>query len=42
MTGKVRIHIGDAADMGKRFAESWHRAEAGEVVDETNATFRDL
>jgi len=42
MSGTVRVHIGNAADMGKRFTEAWHRAEAGEAVDETNITFRDL
>ena len=28
--------------MGRRFVDAWHRAERGEIVDETNITFRDL
>jgi predicted transcriptional regulator len=42
MSDNVRIHIGDAEEMGRRFADAWRRAESGEEVDETNLTFRDL
>jgi predicted transcriptional regulator len=42
MTSNVRVHIGTAEDMGRRFVDAWHRAEHGEAVDETNLTFRDL
>jgi predicted transcriptional regulator len=42
MSDKLRIHIGDAEDMGRRFVNAWQRAEAGEKVEETNLTFRDL
>jgi len=42
MSDNVRIHIGDAEDMGRRFVDAWRRAERGETVDETNLTFRDL
>ena len=42
MSDNIRIHIGDAGDMGRRFVDAWRRAEAGEIVDETNLTFRDL
>ncbi|WP_294538635.1 hypothetical protein [uncultured Rhodoblastus sp.] len=42
MSDNIRIHIGDAEDMGRRFVDAWRRAEAGEIVDETHLTFRDL
>ena len=42
MSENVRVHIGTPEDMGRRFADAWHRAERGEAVDETNVTFRDL
>lgn len=42
MSKNMRIHIGTAEDMGKRFVDAWHRAESGEAVDETHVTFRDL
>ncbi len=42
MSDSVRVHIGAPEDMGRRFADAWHRAERGEAVSETNVTFRDL
>jgi len=42
MSDDIRAHIGGPRDMGRRFVDAWHRAEHGEVVDETNVTFRDL
>ena len=42
MSDNVKIHIGTPEDMGRRFVDAWHRAERGEIVDETNITFRDL
>ena len=42
MSDNVRIHIGGAEEMGRRFVRAWRRAERGEAVDETNLTFRDL
>lgn len=39
MTKKIQTHVGTLADMGKRFTEAWHRAEAGEDFDETHVTF---
>ncbi len=40
--GSVNVRIGTLDDMGRRFSDAWHRAEAGEVVDESNLTFPDL
>ena len=42
MSDNIRIHIGDAKDMGQRFIDAWRRAERGEAVNETNLTFLDL
>jgi hypothetical protein len=42
MSDHLKIHIGSPEDMGRRFAEAWHRAERGEAIEETNITFRDL
>ena len=42
MSDNVKIHIGTPQEMGRRFVDAWHRAERGEIVDETNITFRDL
>jgi predicted transcriptional regulator len=42
MSDNVRIHIGDAEDMGQRFVDAWRRVERGDKVDETHLTFRDL
>lgn len=41
-TNKVQVNVGSLADMGKRFAGAWNRAQAGEPVDETHVTFLDL
>jgi len=38
----VWLQVGTLDDMGRRFIDAWHRAEAGKAVDETNLTFRDL
>lgn len=42
MSDTIRMHIGTAEDMGRRFVDAWQRAERGEEVRETNLTFRDL
>ena len=39
---KVNLHSGSIDDMGRRFADAWKRASAGEPVDETHLTFPDL
>ena len=39
MTTKIQVHVDGLAEMGRRFADAWHRAEAGEVVDEAHVTF---
>lgn len=41
-TNKVQVNVGSLADMGKRFAGAWNRAQAGEPVDETHVTFLDV
>lgn len=41
-TNKVQVNVGSLADMGKRFAGAWKRAQAGEPVDETHVTFLDV
>lgn len=38
-THKVQVNVGSLADMGKRFAQAWHRAAAGEPLEETHVTF---
>ena len=42
MSDAIRVHIGTAEDMGRRFIDAWKRAERGKDVNETNITFRDL
>jgi len=42
MTENVKVHIGTPEDMGRRFVDTWKRAEAGEAVEETHLTFLDL
>ena len=42
MTNKVHVHVGRLGDMGRRFVGAWHRAAAGELVDESHITFLDL
>jgi predicted transcriptional regulator len=39
MTTKMQVHVDGIADMGRRFVDAWHRAEAGEFVDEAHVTF---
>ena len=39
---KVQVHVGSLKDMGKRFADAWRCAEAGQDVRETHVTFLDL
>lgn len=42
MTNKVHVRVGRLGDMGRRFVGAWHRAVAGERVDESHITFLDL
>jgi predicted transcriptional regulator len=39
MTKKIQMHVDGLAEMGSRFVNAWHRAEAGEAVDEAHVTF---
>ena len=40
---KLEIHVGeDAAAMGRRFVDAWHRAEAGDATPERHLTFASL
>ena len=39
---KVKVHIGNIDDMGRRFVDAWHRAEKGDTVNENNLTFYSL
>ncbi len=39
---QVNIHIGNARDMGARFAGAWHAAERGEAVARDHVTFLSL
>ncbi len=39
MTKKLQVHVDGLAAMGHRFSEAWHRARAGELVDEAHVTF---
>lgn len=41
-TKAITVSIGSIDDMGARFTAAWHRAEAGEAVDESRLTFPDL
>ena len=38
-TPKVQVNVGSLADMGQRFTQAWHRAAAGQPVQETHVTF---
>jgi predicted transcriptional regulator len=38
----LHIHISSPEEMGGRFVSAWHKAEAGEHVEESHLTFRDL
>lgn len=42
MNKPVRLHVGSAEDMGKRFIDAWRRSERGEQVNETHVTFLSL
>lgn len=42
MSEKVNLHVGSTQDMGKRFADAWHRLEQGKKVKETHLTFFSL
>lgn len=39
---KLYVHVGSVQEMGRRFADAWHRAERGEKFSETHVTFLDL
>jgi predicted transcriptional regulator len=39
MTKKIEVHVDGLAQMGRRFINAWHRAEARHVVDEAHVTF---
>ena len=39
MTKKIQVHVDGLAAMGERFVDAWHRAQAGEPVDEAHVTF---
>ena len=42
MARSVQVHVDGLARMGRRFVDAWHRAEAGEAVDESHVTFLDF
>ena len=39
MTKKLQVHADGLAEMGNRFVAAWHRAQAGEALDEAHFTF---
>ena len=39
MTKKIQVHVDGTVEMGSRFVAAWHRAQAGESVDEAHVTF---
>jgi predicted transcriptional regulator len=39
---KVQIHVDGLKEMESRFIQAWHRAEAGEDVQENHVTFLDM
>jgi len=39
---EVKLHVGDIADMGKRFIDAWNKLEAGQSVNERHLTFFSL
>jgi predicted transcriptional regulator len=39
MATSVQVHVDGLEDMGRRFVAAWHRAVAGEAVDEAHVTF---
>lgn len=42
MSRSVQLHVGSLDEMGKRFADAWHRLERGKPVRETHLTFFSL
>lgn len=42
MSKRVKVHVGNLQDMGRRFVSAWHRLEHGEKVRERHVTFPDL
>jgi len=41
-THKVQVNVDSLTAMGKRFAQAWNRAAAGEPVEETHVTFLNI
>jgi predicted transcriptional regulator len=39
---RINVHIGGLDDMGRRFIDAWHAAEAGNPVNRDNVTFLTL
>ena len=39
---RINVHIGGLEDMGQRFIDVWHAAEAGKTVERDNVTFLTL
>lgn len=39
MTKKIEVHVDSLTNMGQRFVDAWHRAEAGESFSEQHVTF---
>ena len=39
---RLQVHVGSLQEMGRRFADAWHRAERGEHFSETHVTFLDF
>lgn len=39
---RLRVHVGNARDIGKRFARAFKRTQAGERFEERNITFLSL
>lgn len=38
----LHVHVGNAQDMGRRFAKSFRRAQSGELFEERHITFMEL
>jgi predicted transcriptional regulator len=39
---EVKLHVGEIAEMGKRFIDAWKRVESGQHVKESHLTFFSL
>lgn len=39
MSKKIQVHVDSLEEMGRRFVDAWHRAQAGQAVDEEHVTF---